>query len=406
MKIGIPKEIKEEEYRVGIVPAGVQALARAGHTVFIEDGAGLGSGISNEAYVRAGAVILPSPEEVFGEAEMIIKVKEPLAPEYPLLREGQVVFTYFHFAASRSLTDAMLQRGIIAIAYETIEEDGTLPLLAPMSEIAGRMSVQEGAKCLENPMGGRGVLLGGVPGVPPGKVVIIGGGVVGANAAKMAAGLGAQVTLLDINLERLRYLDDVLPPNVVLMMSNEHNIREMLCDADLVIGAVLVHGAKTPVLISRDMFKDMKHGAVLVDVAIDQGGCAETSRPTTHKDPTFEVDGVIHYCVANIPGAVARTSTFALTNATLPYALEIANKGYARAIKENPAIAKGLNAFKGSITCKAVAESFGIDWVPAEEIIGTTTPLAPVFPAGAQGDEGVRDAKNVVEKARTNLKPS
>jgi len=367
MIVGVPKEIKQDEYRVGIVPVGVEVLSNHGHEVLIESSAGQGSGITDEEFERAGAEIVASAEDIYRNAELILKVKEPLPPEYNLLREGQIVFTYFHFAASRELTEAMMRAKIVAIAYETISlDDGRHPLLTPMSEVAGRMAVQEGAKYLERPMEGRGILLGGVPGVAPAEVVIIGGGVVGTNAAKVAAGLGARVIVMDIDLERLRYLEDIMPRNVTTLMSNPHNIREKVAEADLLIGAVLVVGARTPVVVTEEMVKGMKQGAVIVDVAIDQGGCVETSRPTTHSNPTFIKHGVVHYCVTNMPGAVGRTSTYALTNVTLPYALQIANKGYERAARENPALRRGLNIVKGKITCKAVADTFGMECCPFE----------------------------------------
>ncbi len=370
MIIGVPKEIKNNEYRVGMVPAGVRQLTRAGHRVLIETHAGEGSGISDEEYIQAGAEIVPDAATVYGEAEMIIKVKEPLEQEYPLIREGQILFTYFHFASSRELTEAMMARKAICVAYETITTaDGKLPCLTPMSEVAGRMSIQEGAKYLEKPMKGRGILLSGVPGVDPARVLVLGGGVVGANAARIAAGLGAQVTIMDVNLDRLRYLADVMPPNVITLMSNEDNIRSRLPLADLVIGAVLVVGARAPRLITRDMLKLMKPGAVIVDVAIDQGGCVETSRPTTHADPIFIVDNVVHYCVANMPGAVGRTSTYALTNVTIPYALKIANEGWPEFARKDPALAAGVNMVNGIVTCKPVAECFGLqDYAPIEEL--------------------------------------
>jgi alanine dehydrogenase len=371
MIIGVPKEIKNNEYRVGMIPAGVRQLTKAGHRVLVEKRAGEGSGIADEEYVQAGAEILPEASAVYGAAEMIVKVKEPLESEYPLIRQGQIIFTYFHFASSRELTEAMIARKAICVAYETITTpDGKLPCLTPMSEVAGRMSIQEGAKYLEKPMKGRGILLSGVPGVEPAHVVVMGGGVVGANAAKIAAGLGAQVTIMDINLERLRYLDDIMPPNVITMMSNEDNVRARLPLADLVIGAVLVVGARAPRLVTRDMLKLMKPGSVIVDVAIDQGGCVETSHPTTHADPIFIVDNVVHYCVTNMPGAVGRTSTYALTNVTAPYALKIANEGWPKFARKDPGLAAGVNMVEGVITCKPVAESFGLtNYVPIEQLL-------------------------------------
>ncbi|MDO8127332.1 MAG: alanine dehydrogenase [Candidatus Brocadiales bacterium] len=361
MIIGVPKETKMDEYRVALIPVGAEELVKNGHTVLVEKGAGLGSGIADEEYSRAGAKLVDKVKKIFSDAHMILKVKEPLPEEYPLMREGQIIFTFFHFAASRELTDALVRSKAVAIAYETVrDEKGGHPLLTPMSEVAGRMSIQQGAKYLEKPMEGRGILLGGVPGVAPAEVVVIGGGVVGTQAAKVAAGLGSRVTIMDINLDRLRYLDDIMPKNVITLMSNAQNVRERLKEADLLIGAVLIEGARTPVLITRDMIKTMKPGAVIVDVSIDQGGCVETSRPTTHSKPTFIVDGVLHYCVTNMPGAVGGTSTYALTNASLPFVIEIANKGYEKAAKENPAIRYGLNIVNGKIVNKAVAEAFGL----------------------------------------------
>jgi len=365
MIVGVPKETKQDEYRVGITPAGVEEMRASGHQVLIQAGAGVGSGITDEQYAAAGAEICDDPGDIYRRAEMILKVKEPLEPEYGLLQPGQIVFTYFHFAASRELTEAMMKAGIVAIAYETVSlDDGTHPLLTPMSEVAGRMCIQEGAKYLEKPMEGRGILLGGVPGVAPAEVVIIGGGIVGASAAKVAAGLGARVVVLDINLDRLRYLDDIMPKNVITLMSDRHNIRDCVADADLLIGAVLVVGARAPVLVTEDMVKTMKPGAVIVDVAVDQGGCIETTKPTTHRNPTFILHDVVHYGVTNMPGAVGRTSTYALTNVTLPYALQIANLGYAEAAKRIPAIRRGINILEGRITCQAVADSFGMPCDP------------------------------------------
>src|SRR5688572_24482928 len=370
MKIGIPREIKTDEYRVAIVPAGVDALVRAGHAVLVEKGAGDGSAIGDDAYRHAGARIVGSREEVFSSSEMIIKVKEPLEEEFKLLTDRHIVFTYFHFASSRPLTDAMIKSGAICIAYETVEaEDRSLPLLIPMSEVAGRMAIQEGAKFLEKPMEGRGILLAGVPGVAPATVVIIGGGIVGANAARIAAGLGASVYILDINLARLRYLSEIMPPNVITLMSNPFNIAECLKQADLVVGAVLIPGAMAPKLIKRADLKLMKRRAVLVDVAIDQGGCAETSRPTTHSKPIYIEEDIVHYCVANIPGAVGTTSTYALTNVTLPYALQIANKGWAQAAKDSVAIRRGLNVARGQICYKGVADAFSMGYTPVEKVM-------------------------------------
>lgn len=360
MIIGAPKEIKTDEYRVGLVPVGVEVLRKNSHRILVEKGAGLGSAITDRDYREAGAEIVPSAKEVYKRADMIIKVKEPLEKEYEFVREGQVIFTFFHFAANEKLTRAMVRRKIIAIAYETIEtDDGAIPLLIPMSEVAGRMAVQEGAKYLEKPMMGKGILLGGVPGVPPAEVVIIGGGVVGTNAAKIAAGLKARVTILDVNLNRLRYLDDIMPSNVVTMMSNSYNIRKKLRDADLLIGAVLIPGTRAPVLVSRKMLKLMKSGSVIVDVAVDQGGCVETIRPTTHSNPVYIVDDIVHYGVTNMPGAVAGTSTYGLTNATLPYAVEIANKGYLNAARQNKVIARGINILGGKVILEPIARQFG-----------------------------------------------
>ena len=370
MIVGVPKEIKNNEYRVALVPSGAEALVEDGHTVLIETGAGLGTQIEDSEYEEAGAVIVSSDQEVFAQADMIMKVKEPMEPEYDLLREGQVVFTYFHFAANEDLTKAMVKSKAVCVAYETIQlPDRTLPLLTPMSEVAGRMAVQEGAKYLERPMEGRGILLAGVPGVPPATVVILGGGVVGANAAKIAAGFGAMVYLLDVNLERLRYLDDIMPANVTTIYSNRLNIRNLLPSADLVIGGVLRRGAKAPVLVTREMLKTMKRGAVVVDVAVDQGGCFETTHPTTHSQPTYIVEGVVHYCVANMPGAVAGTSTYALTNETLSYARLLAGKGWKQAMRESQPLLLGLNVALGKVTFKDVAEQFGYDYTPAERML-------------------------------------
>jgi alanine dehydrogenase len=371
MKIGVPKEIKTNENRIALVPAGAEALVGAGHSVFIERGAGEGSGFSDELYTRVGAAIAPDADAVWREAEMILKVKEPIAPEWPRIRKGQVLFTYFHFAADEALTRAHLKSGAVCIAYETVElPSRELPLLTPMSEVAGRMAVQEGAKYLEKLYGGRGVLLGGVPGVAPAKVVVLGGGIVGINAAKMAAGLGASVVVLDISLERLRYLSDVMPANVVLIHSNRHNILEQLATADLVVGAVLVTGAKAPRLVRREDLRLMRPGSVIVDVAIDQGGCVETIHATTHENPTYVVDGVIHYGVANMPGGVPRTSTLALTNATFPYAQQLANKGWKKALASSPALLKGLNIVDGHVTYPGVAEAFGIAYEDPAKFVG------------------------------------
>jgi alanine dehydrogenase len=370
MKIGIPKEIKSNENRVSLIPVGVELLRANGHTVIVEKDAGVGSGFPDDAYTKAGAEMVVKPQEVFDAADMIIKVKEPLASEYSLIKEGQIVFTYFHFASSQELTEAIIKTKCIAIAYETVQkEDGSLPLLVPMSEVAGRMSIQEGARYLEKLHGGKGILLGGVPGVEPANVVILGGGIVGTNAAKIAAGLGARVTILDVNLERLRYLDDVMPKNVITMMSNPANIRKSISQADLVVGAVLIPGAKAPRLITRDMLKIMKRGSVIVDVAVDQGGSVETIKPTTHDDPIYEIDGVIHYGVANMPGGVPMTSTVALTNATVPYAIEIANYGFPKIARINQEIAYGVNIVGGKVTYEGVAEAFSLEYVPLEEMI-------------------------------------
>ncbi len=369
MKVGVPKEIKVQEYRVGMVPAGVRELVQRGHTVFVQQGAGLGSGIEDEAYVRAGAEMLPDIEAVYRAADMVVKVKEPIAAEYPLMKEGQTIYTYFHLAAAPELAEVLLAKRIKAVAYETVElPNKTLPLLEPMSEVAGRMSIQEGAACLKKERGGRGVLLGGVPGVGPGFVTILGGGTVGLNAAKMAVGLGAQVTILDLNLNRLRYLDDIFGNRVITLYSNVTNIEKSVRGADLVIGAVLVAGAKAPHLIKRELVTEMLPGAVIVDVAVDQGGCVETCRPTTHEAPTYTESGVVHYCVANMPGAVARTSTFALTNATSRYAVVLADRGVESAVKSDPALAGGLNTYEGHCVHEAVARSLGYDYVPWAEL--------------------------------------
>ena len=368
--IGIPKEIKNNEYRVALVPSGAEALVEAGHTVLVETGAGQGTSLEDDEYKAVGAQIVGTYQEVFARADMIMKVKEPQPEEYPHLRPGQIVFTYFHFAASESLTRAMVDSKAVCVAYETIQlPDGTLPLLTPMSEVAGRMAIQEGAKYLERPMLGRGILLGGVPGVQPANVVILGGGVVGANSAKIAAGMGANVYLLDINLERLRYLSDVMPANVTTIYSNRINIAQLLPSADLVIGGVLRKGAKAPTLVTREMLKIMKRGSVVVDVAVDQGGCFETTHPTTHSEPTYIVEGVVHYCVANMPGAVAGTSTFALTNETLSYARLLANKGWKQAMRDNRALLGGLNIAEGKVSLSDIAEQFGYEVTPAESLI-------------------------------------
>lgn len=361
MIIGVPKEIKNNENRVAVTPSGARELVAHGHTVYVQTAAGTGSGFADADYVGAGALILPTIEAVYDIAEMIIKVKEPIEAEYPLIKKGQVVFTYFHFASDRSLTDAMLASGAVCIAYETVRlPDRSLPLLVPMSEVAGRMSVQEACRFMERPQGGRGILMGGVPGVKPARVLILGAGIVGRNAAKMAAGMGADVTVADISLSTLRHVADVMPANVKTLYSSRHNIEQELPHADVVIGSVLVPGAKAPHLITRDMLSLMQPGSVLVDVAIDQGGCFETSVPTTHSEPTYVLDGIVHYAVANIPGAVPRTSTLALTNATLPYALRLADKGWEKACREDPALAQGVNIADGKITFPGVAEAFGL----------------------------------------------
>lgn len=361
MIIGIPKEIKNNENRVGMTPAGVQEMIRHGHVVYVQATAGVNSGFSDEAYTAAGAKILSTIEEVYNIAEMIVKVKEPIASEYKLVRKNQLVFTYFHFASSEPLTKAMIESGAVCCAYETVErKDRSLPLLTPMSEVAGRMATQEGCYFLEKPRGGKGKLMGGVPGVKPAKVFVIGAGVVGTAAARTAAGMGADVTICDISLPRLTYLTDVMPRNVKTLMSSEYNIREELKTADLVIGSVLIPGAKAPKLVTREMLSLMEPGSVLVDVAIDQGGCFETSHPTTHEEPTYYVDGILHYCVANIPGAVPYTSTLALTNATLPYALQLADKGWRKACADNEDLRKGLNIVEGKVVYKEVAEAWGL----------------------------------------------
>lgn len=370
MIIGVPKEIKNNENRVALTPAGVAELKKNGHSVYVQTGAGINSGFGDVAYEEAGAKILPTIEAVYAIAEMIMKVKEPIAQEYELIKENQLLFTYFHFASSEPLTKAMIQQGAVCLAYETVEKaDRSLPLLIPMSEVAGRMAVQEGAKYLEKPSGGKGILLGGVPGVPPAKVVVLGGGIVGTQAAKMAAGLGAKVTILDVSLARLRYLSDIMPANVTTMMSNHYNIREAIAEADLVIGAVLIPGAKAPHLITKEMLKFMKPGTVVVDVAVDQGGCIETCTPTTHENPTFVVDEIVHYCVANMPGAVPYTSTLALTNATLPYAIELANKGWKNACNESVELRKGLNVVSGKVVYKGVADAWNLPLVDVSVVL-------------------------------------
>lgn len=359
MKIGVPKEIKNNESRVGMTPAGVFELTKNRHEVFVQKNAGHGSGFFDEDYMEVGATVLNTIEEVYEAAEMIVKVKEPIAEEYPLIKSQHVIFTYFHFASSEVLTKAMIKSRAVCIAYETVEcDNGTLPLLTPMSEVAGRMAVQQGAKYLEKPIKGRGVLLGGVPGVPPGKVLVLGAGTVGIQAAKMAAGLGAHVTIMDINMKQLRYVNDVMPNHVVTEFSSEFNIRNRIKDHDLIIGGVLIKGAKAPKLITRDMLQDMRPGTVIVDVAVDQGGCIETTKPTTHEDPTYIIDDVVHYCVANMPGAVPYTSTLALTNVTLPFVLKLANQGWKEACKKDDSLAKGLNIVDGKIVYEEIAEAF------------------------------------------------
>ena len=367
MIIGVPKEIKNNENRVGMTPSGVQEMTKNGHVVYVQATAGVNSGFSDDAYTAAGAKILPTIEEVYASADMIVKVKEPIECEYKLVRKGQLVFTYFHFASSEPLTKAMIESGAVCCAYETVErKDRSLPLLIPMSEVAGRMATQEGCYFLERPRGGKGKLMGGVPGVKPAKVFVIGGGVVGTAAARTAAGMGADVTICDVSLPRLAYLADVMPKNVKTLMSSEYNIREELKSADLVVGSVLIPGAKAPKLVTRDMLALMEPGTVLVDVAIDQGGCFETSHPTTHQEPTYYVNGILHYCVANIPGAVPYTSTLALTNATLPYALQLANKGWRKACADNEELRKGLNVVEGKVVYKEVAEAWGL---PFEDLV-------------------------------------
>ncbi|OUU00898.1 MAG: alanine dehydrogenase [Bacteroidetes bacterium TMED39] len=370
MIIGVPTEIKNNENRVALTPGGALELTKRGHTVFVQSLAGVGSGFSNQAYESAGAKLLNTIEEVYASAEMIMKVKEPIEQEYDLIQQDQLVFTYFHFASHKPLTKAMIDSKSVCLAYETVEsKKGTLPLLIPMSEVAGRMAIQEGAKYLEKPTRGKGVLLGGVPGVSPGQVLVIGGGIVGTQAAKMAAGLGAQVTILDVNLDRLRYLNDVMPANVTTRYSNEMNIRELIPNMDLIVGAVLIPGAKAPNLITRDMLKTMQEGTVLVDVAVDQGGCIETCKPTTHEEPTYIIDSVVHYCVANMPGAVPFTSTSALTNATLPYAIQLANKGWKQASIENEELQKGLNIINGHVVYAGVADAFELPYHSVDKFL-------------------------------------
>lgn len=370
MIIGVPKEIKNNENRVALTPAGTQELVKRNHTVYVETNAGEGSGFSDSEYTGAGAKILPKASDVFNIAEMIMKVKEPIEQEYNLIKKDQLVFTYFHFASYEPLAHAMIKTEAVCLAYETVERlDGSLPLLVPMSEVAGRMSIQEGAKYLEKPLKGRGILLGGVPGVRPAKVLILGGGVVGTNAAKIAAGMGADVIIMDLNINRLRYLDDVMPPNVRTMVSSEYAIRELVKTSDLIVGGVLVPGAKAPKLITRDMLKSMRPGTVLVDVAVDQGGCIETCKPTTHENPTYIIDDVVHYCVANMPGAVPYTSTLALTNATLPYAIKLAGMGWKKACIENGDLKKGLNVISGKVVYKAVSDAFNLPYTDVKEFL-------------------------------------
>jgi len=369
MIIGIPKEIKNNENRVSLTPSGASELLKSGHCVYVQKSAGCGSGYTDEDYEKAGAIILPTITDVYEKAEMIIKVKEPIEEEYALVKKGQILYTYFHFASGETLTNAMIKSGAVCLAYETVElPDHSLPLLTPMSEVAGRMAVQEGAKYLEKPFGGLGVLLGGVPGVPPAKVMVLGGGVVGTEAAKIAAGMGADVTIFDINLKRLRYLSDILPKNVKTMISSSYYIEEMVKTHDLIIGAVLIPGAKAPKLVTEKMIGTMRPGTVMVDVAVDQGGCFETTKATTHDNPVFNLNGVIHYCVANMPGAVPRTSTQALTNATLPFAIEIADKGWKKACMDNEALKKGLNIVDGKIVYKGVSDAFGLPFTSVESI--------------------------------------
>lgn len=370
MIIGVPKEIKNNENRVALTPAGVAEFKKNGHKVYIQATAGDGSGFSDAEYVEAGAEMLPTIEAVYEIAEMIVKVKEPIASEYNLIKKDQLLFTYFHFASSEPLTHAMIEREAVCLAYETVEKaDRSLPLLVPMSEVAGRMAIQEGAKYLEKPLKGRGILLGGVPGVRPANVLVLGGGIVGTQAAKMAAGLGARVVIMDVSLPRLRYLSDIMPQNVTTIMSNDYNIREAIKSADLIVGAVLIPGAKAPHLITRDMLKLMRPGTVVVDVAVDQGGCIETCTPTTHENPTFIIDDVVHYCVANMPGAVPYTSTLALTNATLPYAIQLANKGWKKACTDNVELKKGLNVVQGKVVYQGVADAFNLPLADISEVL-------------------------------------
>lgn len=386
MIVGLPKEIKDNEYRVGMTPAGVRALTDAKHKVIVERNAGEGSGFENELYERAGATLIESADEVWAQAEMIVKVKEPIAPEYPRMREGQLLFTYLHLAPDTELTKQLLERKVTGVAYETItDRKGTLPLLTPMSEVAGRMAIQVGATYLEKMLGGRGILLGGVPGVPAARVVIIGGGVVGTNAAKIAVGMGAHVTIIDTNLDRLRELDDIFLSKISTLASSAYMIHDAVSQADLIIGAVLVPGAAAPKLVTKSMLKDVPNGAVIVDVAVDQGGCIETTHPTTHSNPTYYVEGVLHYCVANMPGAVPRTSTFALTNATLPYVLKLANRGFLEAINSDPGLKSGVNTYAGKLTYKAVATAQGLDYTSIDEMINSGSSSGSVSSSTATG---------------------
>jgi alanine dehydrogenase len=383
MIVGLPKEIKDNEYRVGLTPAGVRALTEAGHKVVVEKSAGEGSGFEDALYERAGAEIIESADDVWAEAEMVVKVKEPIEPEYKRMKEGLLLFTYLHLAPDPKQTQALLEHKVTGIAYETItDKRGTLPLLTPMSEVAGRMAVQVGAQYLEKMNGGRGVLLGGVPGVPAARIVIIGGGVVGTNAAKIAVGMGAQVTIVDKNLDRLRELDDIFLSKISTLASSAYAIHGAIAEADLIIGAVLVPGAAAPKLVTREMLKDVSKGSVIVDVAVDQGGCIETTHPTTHSNPTYYVEDVLHYCVANMPGAVPRTSTFALTNATLPYALRLANRGFLNAINSDPGLKEGVNTYAGKLTYKAVADDQGLEYTPLDDLIGGAKPDASARSAG------------------------
>lgn len=370
MKIGVPKEIKAQEARVALTPGGVIDFIKKGHTVYLQTNAGINSGFYDSDYIAAGAEILPDIASVYMKSDMIIKVKEPIQEEYALIRENQLLFTYFHFASNETLTKAMIEKKAICLAYETVElHDGSLPLLIPMSEVAGRMSIQEGAKYLEKPSQGKGILLGGVPGVEPAKVMVLGGGIVGMQAARMAAGFGAKVTILDLNLNRLRYLSETMPANVTTLYSSEYNIRRLIKDTDLIIGAVLIPGAKAPKLITKEMLKEMQPGTVLVDVAVDQGGCFETTTATTHENPIFIIDGIVHYCVANMPGAVPMTSTIALTNATLPFAIQLATKGWKKACQDNPALQLGLNIIEGKVVYKGVSDAFNLPLTPIENLL-------------------------------------